>query len=40
VTAAKLGVRMDRYSFPVPLFHRRLHAGLSRRTPVFRSGRL
>jgi hypothetical protein len=38
VTAATLGVRMVRYSFPVPLFHRRSHAGLSRRTPTLRSG--
>ena len=38
VTAAKLGVRMVRYSFPVPLFHRRSHAGLSRRTPILRPG--
>jgi hypothetical protein len=35
---AKLGVRMVRYSFPVPLLHRRLHAGLSRRTRTLRSG--
>jgi hypothetical protein len=40
MTPAKLGVRMVRYSFPVPLFHRRLHAGLSRRTLTFRPGRL
>jgi hypothetical protein len=38
VTAATLGVRMVRYSFPVPLFHRRSHAGLSRRTPILRPG--
>ena len=30
--AAKLGARMDHYSFPVRLFHSRHHAGLSRRT--------
>ena len=29
---AKLEVRMVRYSFPVRLFHSRLHAGLSRRS--------
>ena len=29
---AKLEVRSVRYSFPVGLFHSRLHAGLSRRT--------
>ncbi len=29
---------MVRYSFPVPLFHRRLHAGLARRTHILRSG--
>ena len=28
---------MVRYSFPVPLFHQRLHAGLSRRTPILLS---
>ena len=38
MTPAKLGVRMVRYSFPVPLFHRRLHAGLARRTRILRSG--
>jgi len=32
VTAAKLGVRMVRYSFPIGLFHPLQHAGLSRRT--------
>jgi hypothetical protein len=31
-TRAKLGVRMDRYSFPVRLLHSQLSAGLSRRT--------
>ena len=31
VTCAKLGVRMDRYSFPVILLHSHLSAGLSRR---------
>jgi hypothetical protein len=31
---AKLEVRTVRYSFPVRLFHSRLHAGLSRRTDV------
>jgi hypothetical protein len=40
MTPAKLGVRMVRYSFPVPPFHRRLHAGLSRRTPILRSGHI
>jgi len=32
VTAAKLGVRMVRYSFPAGLFHPLQHAGLSRRS--------
>src|SRR5262249_38526429 len=32
VAAAKLGVRMVRYSFPIGLFHPLRHAGLSRRT--------
>jgi hypothetical protein len=32
ITAAKLGVRMVRYSFPAGLFHSLQHAGLSRRT--------
>src|SRR3981081_1811264 len=32
VTAAKLGVRMVRYSFPVGLFHPRQHAGCSENT--------
>ena len=31
ITAAKLGVRMVRYSFPVGLLHPLLPAGLSRR---------
>src|SRR5207302_4049148 len=29
---ARLGVRMDHYSFPARLFHSQHHAGLSRRT--------
>ena len=29
-----LGARVVRYTFPVRLFHSRLHAGLSRRYPV------
>jgi hypothetical protein len=32
IAAAKLGVRMVRYSFPAGLFHPLRHAGLSRRT--------
>ena len=32
IIAAKLGVRMVRYSFPVGLLHPLRHAGLSRRT--------
>jgi hypothetical protein len=40
MTPAKLGVRMVRYSFPVPLFHRRLHAGFipAHPYPPLRSG--
>ena len=30
-----LGARVVRYTFPVRLFHSRLHAGLSRRYPVY-----
>jgi len=32
ITAAKLGARMVRYSFPVGLLHPLQHAGLSRRS--------
>jgi len=35
MAAARLEVRMDRYSFPVGLFHPLQHAGLSRRTTPF-----
>ena len=34
MTAARLEVKMDRYSFLVGLFHPRQHAGLSRRSDV------
>jgi hypothetical protein len=34
-TTARLEVRMDRYSFPVGLFHPLQHAGLSRRSTPF-----
>src|SRR6267143_7315895 len=33
-TRAWLGARLARYALPVRLLHSRLHAGLSRRTPI------